>query len=316
MSETNLHSLEWKPMPQPPDVSGQGFLVGTSGYHYDDWIGCFNPPKLAPGQSSLFANVEPADQDRLVFYQKYFPFVEINNTFYHEPSSRYFQSLERRSRPSTRYAVKVYREISHTKEWNVEAARELMRRHVDAVVPISRSGRFFSFLIQLEDHLSLNPERLDYLLGASSVATAADLDVHIEFRHRSWHCTEALQALKDNGVGICNTEIPPVPHAFPLKAYATSSKGYLRYSGRNLRNWYPKGKQETEADRTAARNARYDYMYSLPEVEERVLGQIALLQKTEAVAVAYNNHYSAQAVMNAIQNMEILYRKLGAKDNL
>ena len=140
MTGTDHNALEWKPMPLPPDVSQLGFLVGTSGYHYDDWIGRFNPPKLAPGQSSLFADLEPADQDRLVFYQKYFPFVEINNTFYHEPSSRYFESLERRSRPSTRYAVKVYREISHTKEWSVDRSRELMRRHVDAVTPISRSG--------------------------------------------------------------------------------------------------------------------------------------------------------------------------------
>ena len=45
-----------QPMEIPPDLSLQGFLVGTSGYYYDDWVGIFNPPRIrarynAPRQS-------------------------------------------------------------------------------------------------------------------------------------------------------------------------------------------------------------------------------------------------------------------------
>jgi len=293
-------------MEVPPDVAPLGFLVGTSGYYFNDWIGRFNPPKVTGRQLALLSEGEQADQDRLRFYQKYFPFVEVNNTFYHEPSPQYFDGVLSRSRASTQYAVKVHRDVSHTRKWDPDAAKELMLLHVGAVMPLAERGQFYSFLVQLEDRLNMDQRKLDYLLSAASVATDAGLDVHIEFRHRSWHTMHALQSLKDAGVGICNTEIPPVPHAFPLKPYATSGKGYVRYSGRNLENWYPKGKQTTSQERLAARNARYDYLYTEDEVRERTDDQIALRQKVDCVAVAYNNHYNTQAVMNAVQNMKLL----------
>jgi len=291
-------------MPVPPDLERHRFLFGTSGYHFDDWIGRFNPPRGYQG--------EYGNQDRLQFYQNYFPFVEINNTFYREPGLEYFESLQRRTQSIT-YAVKVHKGISHTRTWNVEEGREMMRRHIEAVQPISQSGKFYSFLIQLGDFVQKNQRKLDYLSSVSEEALKASLDVHIEFRHISWHNVESLQGLKDRGIGICNTDIPSIRDAFPLKTYATSRKGYIRYSGRHRENWYQKGPRETSKQRIDSRNARYDYQYALPELEEIALGQIALLQKTDLVAVAYNNHFCSKAVVNAIQNMEILNAKLAGK---
>jgi uncharacterized protein YecE (DUF72 family) len=109
---------------------------------------------------------------------------------------------------------------------------------------------------------------------------------------------------------VCNTEIPPVPHAFPLKAYATTPRGYLRYSGLNLKNWYPAGRAETPGERTDQRNRRYDYLYSEEEIKERVEGQLKLAAKTGMVAVAYNNHFKISAVLNAIFNLKWLEWKL------
>ena len=39
---------------------------------------------------------------------------------------------------------------------------------------------------------------------------------------------------------------------------------------------------------------------------DRVKGQAELRRKVQTVAVAYNNHYSAQAVVNAIHNMRLI----------
>ena len=309
--EMDLFETEtWAPLELPPDITGTGFYIGTSGYYFEDWIGKFNPPKVTSKKLEALSDKERADQDRLKFYQKYFPIVEINNTFYREPTIANFVDIEKRSKPSTKYIVKAYREISHTKDWEVETGKKLMHGHIGAVSPLVETGRFYSFLIQLEDRTIQNQKRLDYLLAVASEAVGRGLDVHIEFRHNSWHNMDALQTLKDNGIGICNTEIPPVKHAFPLKAYATTPKGYIRYSGRNLQNWYPKGKQTTSKDRIEARNARYDYLYSKSEIEERVKGQIELIQKAIEVVVMYNNHCNIQAVLNAIQNMHLLNQML------
>jgi uncharacterized protein YecE (DUF72 family) len=301
-------SATWKPYDIPPDITQHGVYVGTSGYYYDDWIGLFNPPK--PRRLSVLSEQEKKDQDRLQFYQKYFPFVEINSTYYHEANLEQFLDIEKRSLPRTKFTVKVHQDISHTKTWKVDEAEAAIERHITAVSPLIETGRFYSFLIQLEDHVQRAQHRLDYLLRASTVAIRKHIDVHIEFRHISWHDTHVLQSLKDNGIGICNVEIPPVKHAFPLKSYATTDKGYVRYSGRNLENWYPKNRGESPKDRLASRNARYDYLYTDAEMEERVKQQLMLTRKTVNVAVAFNNHYQTKAVQNAIQNIRMLFSRL------
>ena len=296
----------------PADLSSRGVYIGTSGYHYDDWIGVFNPPKLAPRALSAAPEEARAGQDRLRFYQKYFSFVEINHTFYQEPLLAQVADIERRSTAAMTFAVKVHKEISHSRLCDAAQGRELMRRYCRAMSPLVESGRFFSFLIQLEDRCYRTQQRLDYLLAVSDEALALRLDVHIEFRHASWHALHVLQSLRDAGVGVCNTDIPAVKHAFPLKAYATTDKGYLRYSGRNLEHWYPASRPTDAAGRIAARNARYDYEYSREELEAFVVGQLALMRKTSAAAVAYNNHYRAKAVRNALDNIKMLKETLDA----
>ena len=304
------------PRDPPPDITGAGFHVGTSGYYFDDWLGRFNPPRVTGRARERLSPAERADQDRLRFYQKYFSFVEINNTFYREPLRSYFMDIEGRSKERMVYAVKVHKDISHTRQPEGEKGKELMARHVAAVGPLVETGRFFSFLIQLDDRVYRTPEFLDYLLATASVAVKQRLDVHIEFRHRSWHQRYTLQRLKDHGVGICNTDIPPLPHAFPLKAYATTDKGYVRYSGRNLRNWYPpRGAKRTARERLASRNARYDYFYSEEDVRRHTADQRALASKTSSVAIAYNNHYQTQAVQNALENIRMLSEKLRRETN-
>jgi uncharacterized protein YecE (DUF72 family) len=307
-------SQSWQPFPLPPDLSAKGIYVGTSGYYYDDWIGVFNPPKLS-GRALKAASPEERDmQDRLRFYRRYFSFVEINHTFYQEPQRGHMADIGERCKQHMLFAVKVYKEISHTRDCDARKGRELMQRYIAAVSPLAENGRFFSFLIQLEDRWHRTGQRLDYLLSVAQEAVTKRFDVHVEFRHASWHATPVLQALKDAGVGICNTDIPPIKHAFPLRAYATTDKGYIRYSGRNLEHWYPRAAAAAAKNRTATRNARYDYEYSDAELDAIVSGQLALMKKTGSMAIAYNNHYRAQAIKNAIENIRKLKALLGIPD--
>ena len=305
-----MNNSPWQPLEIPPDITRQGFFIGTSGYYYDDWIGVFNPPKVSAAASRTLTEDQRADADRLRFYQKYFSFVEINNTFYREPLLEHFLDIERRSAAGMRYSVKVHKDISHTRDDDIARGQDLMRGHIAAVSPLVETGRFFSFLIQLEDHVYRSRKKLDYLLGVAAEAVRMRIDVHIELRHISWHDANVLQALKDAGVGICNTEIPAVDHAFPLKAYATIDKGYIRYSGLNRAKWYPDKKPASAREKIAARNARYDYDYSGEEILARAEGQMALHNKTTSVAIAFNNHFQGKAIRNAITNIKLLKQKL------
>jgi uncharacterized protein YecE (DUF72 family) len=301
---------EWTPLDPPPDVTPGKIHIGTSGYYYDDWVGLFNPPKRTAASLRAATEDERSAQDRLRFYQRYFLFVEINHTFYQEPEPGRIADIERRSAPGMIYSVKAYRGISHPHEHDAAAGKELMRRHIAALAPLVENGRLYSILIQLDDRFFRTTERLDYLLAVSAEAIRRRVDVHIEFRHNSWHTMHTLQSLKDSGVGICNTDLPPFEHVFPLRKYATTDKGYLRYNGRNLADWYPQARPVTPRERTAARNARYDYLYSPAEMAELVKGQLALREKTSSVAIAFNNHYKIKAIVNAIMNARLIKDKI------
>jgi uncharacterized protein YecE (DUF72 family) len=308
MSDIPLQKQSWQPMEMPPDITSKGFFIGTSGYYFDDWVGIFNPPKTGAAAKTGIAK---EDYDRLRFYQKYFRFVEINSSFYMEPARQTYIDIERRSLVNSMFTVKVHQSISHTKEWDADRAKDMMNRHIESVAPLIETGRFFSFLIQLEDHNGFGLKKLDYLLNACEPAIGRKIDMHIEFRHNTWHREAVLQKLKDFGIGICNTDLPQFPHVFPLKAYATTAKGYIRYSGRNMTAWYPKSKAATAKERLAQRNSRYDYRYSDDEIREHVASQLKLGQKTNITAVAYNNHYKGSAVINASTTIKMLREKLG-----
>jgi uncharacterized protein YecE (DUF72 family) len=291
----------WKPLDIPPDVSRFGLYVGTSGYRFEDWAGRFYPPG--------------AGRDGFPFYQLYFPFLELGHTFDQEPLLSQFVELERRSRPGMLFSVKAHRDISHKGTWDAREGRSLMRKQVAVVGPLVETGRFYSFLIQLDERVERGRKALDYLLETASAAIGEGLDVHVEFRNRTWHQEAVLQSLKDAGVGICNTDLPGLPHAFPLKTYATTGKAYVRYCGRNLAGWLAaeeslRGAGGPPGERLRARNARYDYLYSAAELEERVRGQLLLLKKTGSVAAVFKNHVGAKAALNAVQAIRLAGRHL------
>jgi hypothetical protein len=76
--------------------------IGTSGYHYAHWKGVFYPRELS--KDEWFGHY--ADQ---------FDTVEINNTFYHLPSTRTFTAWREQAPPGFLYAVKLSRYATHLK---------------------------------------------------------------------------------------------------------------------------------------------------------------------------------------------------------
>jgi uncharacterized protein YecE (DUF72 family) len=281
--------------------------VGTSGYQFPDWAGPFYPPARPD------ASARPAAEKWFPFYQRYFSFLELSHTFQEELSPRSFAELERRSKPGMLFSVKVHKDISHKGIWDAGEGRSLMKKHAAAVGPLAEAGRFYSFLIQMDEGVERGRKVLDYLLATASEAVGEGLDVHVEFRNRTWHQESVLQSLKDAGVGICNTDLPALLHAFPLKHYATTGKAYVRYCGLNLAGWLASG-PEGASHRSQARMARYDYLYSPAELEARARGLLRLLEKTGAVAAVFANHAGGKAAINAVQALNSLQRLQGRPD--
>ena len=95
--------------------------IGTSGWHYDHWIGRFYPNDLPKSKW-------------LEYYAGHFDTVEINNTFYHLPKETTMKGWHDRVPCGFVYAVKASRYITHVKK---------LRNTTEEV------GRFFDLVVRL-----------------------------------------------------------------------------------------------------------------------------------------------------------------------
>jgi uncharacterized protein YecE (DUF72 family) len=277
----------------PPDLTGKHIYVGTSGC-----LNLHNSEKLDGLErnrtvSKKEGKKEVSPRDYLKLYQKYFSFAEIQHTFFHEPKISDFVRIERNSKDSMIYIVKVHKRIAQPKIIDIATGKELMRQHISAVSPLVETGRFYSFLIQLDDEETRSREMLEYLIRVANEAVQQHIDVHIEFRHISWEMESVLNGLKDNGIGICNTELPAITYIFPLTAYATTDKGLIRYHGIK----FGSGRHSY-------------YFYSEREIRQRISGQMGLSKKVNTLAIVYNNNPHAAALKNAVRNIQLLKPKL------
>jgi uncharacterized protein YecE (DUF72 family) len=76
-----------------------------------------------------------------------------------------------------------------------------------------------------------------------------------------------------------------------LTTRVTRDVGYLRLHGRNAATWF-----QEEANR----DARYDYLYSAPELEEITEALLNIAAQARDVYLIANNHFRGQAALNAL----------------
>jgi uncharacterized protein YecE (DUF72 family) len=180
--------------------------IGTSGWHYEHWIGTFYP--------------EDTKADRqLEYYLKFFKTVEINNSFYRVPQPMTFSNWTKAVPDDFTFAVKANRFFTHLKKLKVEKAD--IERFVEKMDLLEGKGG--PILFQLPPRWKINPERLASFL--------AKLPSHhrytIEFRDRTWYQEEVYELLRQFNVAFCIYEL--AGHLSPIMA--TADFVYLRLHG-------------------------------------------------------------------------------------
>jgi uncharacterized protein YecE (DUF72 family) len=94
------------------------------------------------------------------------------------------------------------------------------------------------------------------------------------------------------GVGLCNIDQPLFHKSNKPGSQATSAVGYIRLHGRNYQTWFSKN---------ALSHERYDYLYSVDELEPWAERVKDLARNTEDTYAVANNHYLGKAVTNALE---------------
>ncbi|MFW5950895.1 MAG: DUF72 domain-containing protein [Gemmatimonadota bacterium] len=259
--------------------------TGVAGWSYDDWHGAVYPDPKPPGF------------DPLPYLARYLDLIEINSTFYRPPRPEYAERWANRvgQHPGFRFTAKLWRRFTH--ERGEAWSRDEVRAVRTGLKPLREHDRLDALLIQFPWSFKRNDASLEWL--ADLRAAFRDFPLVIEVRHASWNEPGFFEWLAAEGVGFVNIDQPLFSRSIPPSARGTARTGYVRVHGRNYQDWFRKG---------AGRDARYNYLYSREELEGWVerAREVARDDQVDTVEVVFNNHYRAQAVINALAFRSLL----------
>lgn len=253
-------------------------VVGTSGFSYRDWKGTFYPQGIK--------------QDGLLeYYARNFNAVELNFSYYRLPDPSLSMKLIQKAGNGFEFSIKAFRGMTH--DISRESLESITPLFLKGIKPFLDEGVLGAVLLQFPQSFHYTHENRLYL--KSLIEQLAYCPVVVEFRQKEWFRDSVFRSLGELNAGFVCVDEPELPSLIPSKAINTSSLGYVRFHGRNSRNWY--GTDSTQ---------RYDYMYSEDELRGWVPKIKAIAKNTDKVFVFFNNHAKAQAVNNAKMLINLL----------
>jgi len=255
--------------------------VGPAGWAYKDWAGIVYPlPK-------------PGGFHELTFIARYFDTLEINVSFYRPITPKMAGSwIEKvRDNRAFRFTAKLWRGFTH--DCNATAADE--QEFKEGLTPLVEAGMFGALLLQFPWSFRNTSENREYVTRLS--ARFRDYPLVLEVRHASWSEPGILDLLEQLELGLCNIDQPLFKRSVKPSALATSTLGYIRLHGRNYQTWFTENKHVGE---------RYDYLYSVDELEPWLDRIKTIEHNTKDTYVVTNNHYLGKAAVNALEISSIL----------
>ena len=259
--------------------------IGPAGWSYKDWEGMVYPQK--PGKAF----------DPLEYLARFFNTIEINSSFYRPPLPSTTKSWASRVAGNKEFAftAKLYRVFTHERGKATKQDEKDFRKGMDV---LAKAGKLGSLLLQFPWSFKNNPDERIYL--ARLIERFSAYPLVLEVRHTSWNNQEVYEWLEERGVGVCNIDQPVFKKSIRPAALATSPVGYVRLHGRNYQNWFRE---------KAPRDERYNYLYSLDELDPWLVRIKQVAKNTRDTYVITNNHFRGQAVVNAVEIKAALEEK-------
>ena len=239
------------------------FWIGTSGWHYAWWKGAFYPPELpATAWLAHFAGLLST--------------VEINNSFYKNPSATTWEAWRDTAPECFRFAVKGSRWVT----WNkllLDVEGSLVRFLDGAKILGPKLG---PVLYQLPPWFRRKPEHAERLEAFLAIIPA-DTQAVFEFLHASWWVDETYEQLNRHGAGFSFSDRHD--KQFPLEV--TGPLAYLRLHGPG---------------------AGIASNYSQVQIEQWAVRFDGLRTRAPTIYVYFDNDHNAYAAHNAIALRQLL----------
>lgn len=251
--------------------------IGPAGWSYKDWEGVVYPHR--PG--SKF--------DPLEYLAKFFDTIEINSSFYRPPAASTATSWVKRvtENQDFLFTAKLHRLFTHERGKATANDEKEFRAGLE---PLVSGGKLGALLLQFPWSFKNTDEDRAYLFNL--IERFKDYPLVLEVRHASWNAPDIYERLEETGVSICNIDQPLFSKSIRPDAISTSSIGYIRLHGRNYKDWFRS---------EAPRDDRYNYLYSLDELDPWIVRIKEVAKQTFESYVITNNHFRGQAVVNALE---------------
>lgn len=190
--------------------------IGTSGWHYNDWIGKFYPKGIT-------------GYNELKFHAQHFNTVENNSSFYRISKESTYKTWDRMTPEGYKFSLKVNKAITH--EARLELTEDVKAKigYVLQSTQILR-GKLGAIVVQLPASFRFDLPKLDQFLQFFRQQVDAQeyrFDVAIEFRNKYWLVDETYQVLKKYNVAL----VAGQSSRYPLAREVTADIAYIRMHG-------------------------------------------------------------------------------------
>ncbi|MGA2680689.1 MAG: DUF72 domain-containing protein [Candidatus Bathyarchaeia archaeon] len=247
-------------------MSQSNIKLGTSGWSYKEWEGNFYDKKS--GKSKLRA------------YSRCFGTVEIDSTFYRNPSKGTVVGWLKYSPGDFVFTAKLPKIITHDKALGLkDDVKTDLDVFLDLMRPLQLGGKLACLLIQLPPKYAYNPDNLEAFFKLLDPT----FKYAVEFRHPSWLRNETWKLLKDFEVAYTIVDEPLLPPEIHL----TADFAYFRWHGKGEKIWF-------------------DYRYTNEELDIWVPKVLETAKNAKKVYGYFNNHYHGYAPENCLQLIEKL----------
>jgi uncharacterized protein YecE (DUF72 family) len=259
--------------------------------------------------------------ERLRYYARHFPVVEVDSTYYALPSVRTARMWARRTPEGFTFDVKAFslltshptrpgtlpkdlREELTPVETNLYLDKvdpaivgQIWERFVSALMPLWEAGKFGAVLFQFPPWFVIGKRNKDYI--AECKRRCEPLRIAVEFRNRTWMCEEnqeeTLGFLRSHAITYVCVDMPQGhPCSIPPVVAATADLGEVRFHGRSDK-WTSRDKYE-----------RFGYLYSAQELTEWAPRVCELARQTATTHAIMKNVYRDYAQTNARQLIDLL----------
>ena len=273
-----------EPLPETDNIR-----IGTAGWAYKDWDGVVYSREIARRK-----------QHPLEYLAQYIDVVEINTSFYGHirPELAKLWCLKVAGvNPKFLFTAKLHRSFTHSPKAVMESTSAATIQPTDEDEVLAKEGldalaaekRLGALLIQFPVSFKNTDENREYLEWL--LRQFIEYPRVVEVRHSSWNNEQTLAYFVQRNVAFCNIDQPLLGKSLEATQHVTSGIGYVRLHGRNYEQWF-------DCDN---RNDRYNYLYSMKELEVWKNRVLNIARKSQVTFVVANNHFQGKAAVNALE---------------